>query len=52
MDQACNLIESCDMALKAVAFDCGFAGPDQMRSAFQRRLNVTPQQCRASFKSM
>lgn len=51
LDQARNLLESCDMALKAVAFDCGFASPDQMRSAFQRRLNVTPQQYRASFKN-
>jgi len=30
------------MALKAVAFDCGFTTPDQMRNAFQRRLDVTP----------
>lgn len=51
LDQARNLLESSDMALKAVAFDCGFASPDQMRSAFHRRLNVTPQQYRASFKN-
>ena len=37
-------------ALKAIAFDCGFAGPDQSRSAFQRRLNVSPVQYRGSFK--
>ncbi|NMN07586.1 MULTISPECIES: GlxA family transcriptional regulator [unclassified Novosphingobium] len=52
LNQARSLLESTDLALKAVAFDCGFASPDQMRSAFQRRLNVTPQQYRASFKNM
>ncbi|MDE1917182.1 MAG: GlxA family transcriptional regulator [Sphingomonadales bacterium] len=52
LDQARNLLESSDAALKAVAFDCGFASPDQMRSAFQRRLDVTPQQYRASFRTM
>lgn len=50
LDQARSLLESSDTALKAVSFDCGFASPDQMRSAFQRRLNVTPQQYRASFR--
>jgi transcriptional regulator GlxA family with amidase domain len=49
LDQARNLLESTEMALKAVAFDCGFTSPDQMRSAFQRRLDVTPQQYRGSF---
>jgi len=51
LDQARSLLESSSLVLKAVAFDCGFASPDQMRSAFQRRLNVTPQQYRASFKN-
>lgn len=50
LDHARNLLESTEAALKAIAFDCGFAGPDQMRSAFQRRLNVTPVQYRGSFK--
>lgn len=50
LDHARNLLEASDLALKAVAFDCGFASPDQMRSAFQRRLNVTPQQYRGSFR--
>jgi transcriptional regulator GlxA family with amidase domain len=49
IDQARNLLEATDTALKIVAFDCGFASPDQMRSAFQRRLNVTPLQYRESF---
>lgn len=51
LDRARNLLEASDLALKAVAFDSGFAGPDQMRSAFQRRLNVTPLQYRGSFRS-
>lgn len=51
LDQARNLLESSDMALKAIAFDCGFASPDQMRNAFQRRLHVTPLQYRGSFKA-
>jgi transcriptional regulator GlxA family with amidase domain len=51
LDHARNLLESTAAALKAVAFDCGFASPDQMRSAFQRRLNVTPQQYRGSFRA-
>jgi len=51
LDHARNLLESTEAVLKAIAFDCGFAGPDQMRSAFQRRLNVTPLQYRSSFKS-
>ena len=31
LDHARNLLESTEAALKANAFDCGFAGPDQMR---------------------
>ena len=51
LDHARNLLESSDAALKVVAYDCGFASPDQMRSAFQRRLDVTPLQYRASFRT-
>lgn len=51
LDQARNLLESSEAALKTIAFDCGFTSPDQMRSAFQRRLNVTPQQYRGSFRT-
>lgn len=49
LDQARSLLESTELALKTIAFDCGFTSPDQMRSAFQRRINVTPQQYRGSF---
>jgi transcriptional regulator GlxA family with amidase domain len=51
LDQARNLLESTNLALKTVAFECGFTSPDQMRSTFQRRLNITPQQYRGSFRT-
>jgi transcriptional regulator GlxA family with amidase domain len=51
IDHARNLLESTEAGMKTVAYDCGFASPDQMRSAFQRRLNVTPQQYRGSFRT-
>jgi len=51
IDHARNLLEATELVLKAIAFDCGFASPDQMRSAFQRRLGVTPLRYRESFKA-
>lgn len=51
LDKARNLLESTDLALKAVAFDCGFAGPEQMRAVFQRRLGVSPIRYRDSFRT-
>jgi transcriptional regulator GlxA family with amidase domain len=51
LDQARNLLEATDLALKSVAFDCGFAGPEQMRAVFQRRLGVSPQRYRESFRT-
>ena len=50
IDQARNLLEATELALKAIAYDCGFASPDQMRSAFQRRLGVSPVRYRESFQ--
>lgn len=50
IDQARNLLEATDRPLKVVAFDCGFGSPDQMRSAFQRKLGVTPLRYRESFQ--
>jgi transcriptional regulator GlxA family with amidase domain len=50
LDQARNLLESTELPLKTIAFDCGFSGPDQMRNAFQRRISVTPLQYRGSFR--
>ncbi len=49
IDHARNLLESTKMALKAVAFARGFASPDQMRSAFQRRLGITALRYRDNF---
>jgi transcriptional regulator GlxA family with amidase domain len=49
IDHARKLLEATDLAMKAVAFDCGYASPDQMRGAFQRRLGVTPLRYRESF---
>ena len=51
LDQARNLLEATDRALKAVAFECGFAGPEQMRAAFQRRLGLSPARYRDSFRT-
>ena len=51
LDQARNLLEATDLALKAVAFDCGFAGPEQMRAVFHRRLGTSPQRYRESFRT-
>jgi len=51
IDRARNLLEGSDRALKAIAFDCGFGGPEQMRVAFQRRLGVSPAHYRTSFRS-
>lgn len=50
IDHARNLLEATDLALKTIAYDCGFASPDQMRSAFQRKLGVTPLRYRESFQ--
>jgi len=52
IDHARNLLEASDMALKVVAFECGFASADHMRVAFRRRLGVTPQHYRGSFRKL
>ena len=51
IDQARNLLEGSDRPLKAIAYDCGFGGAEQMRVVFQKRLGVSPAQYRASFRS-
>jgi transcriptional regulator GlxA family with amidase domain len=51
IDHARNLLEATDLALKTVAFDCGFATPERMRGAFQRRLGISPLQYRDSFRA-
>lgn len=49
IDQARNLLEATDDAIKAVAFDCGFTSPAQMRAVFRKKLGVSPVQYRSSF---
>jgi transcriptional regulator GlxA family with amidase domain len=51
LDQARNLLEATDRALKAVAFESGFASPEQMRAAFQRRLGLGPARYRENFRT-
>lgn len=50
LDHARNVLEATDLALKAIAFDCGFASPEQMRAVFQRRLGLSPLRYRESFR--
>lgn len=51
IDRARNLLEATERPIKAVAFDCGFSNPQQMRAAFQRRLGLSPARYRESFRS-
>jgi AraC-like DNA-binding protein len=51
IDQARNMLEATERSIKAIAFDCGFASPQQMRAAFQRRLGLSPLRYRESFRS-
>lgn len=50
IERARNLLEATELAVKVVAFECGFATPNQMRNAFQRRLGLTPQRYRGNFR--
>ena len=52
IDHARNLLEASNLPLKVVAFDCGFANPEQMRNAFQRKLGLTPLTYRRSFRPL
>jgi transcriptional regulator GlxA family with amidase domain len=51
IDYARNLLEATGLALKAVAYECGFGSPEQMRLVFQRRLGLTPARYRESFRA-
>jgi transcriptional regulator GlxA family with amidase domain len=51
IDHARNLLEATGRALKAVAYDCGFGGTEQMRLVFQRRLGTTPARYRERFRA-
>ncbi len=49
VDAARVLLESTRAPLKTVAYQCGFRDAQHMRSVFNRRLGVTPQQFRLNF---
>jgi transcriptional regulator GlxA family with amidase domain len=51
VDAARNALESSDTPLKTVAYDCGFGTADRMRLVFTRRLGVSPNDYRASFRA-
>ncbi|OUL82659.1 AraC family transcriptional regulator [Paraburkholderia hospita] len=50
VDMARKLLEETDAPLKTVAFKCGFHSATHMRTAFARRLNLTPKQYRQRFR--
>ncbi|CAB3779590.1 HTH-type transcriptional regulator CdhR [Paraburkholderia ultramafica] len=52
VDAARNALESSDKPLKAVAYDCGFGTADRMRLVFTRRLGVSPNSYRTSFRKI
>ena len=52
VDAARLLLESTSMALKTVAYECGFRDAHHMRSVFMRRVGVSPQQFRMHFSAM
>jgi len=51
IDAARRRLEGGDLALKGVAYECGFGGAEHMRLVFMKRLGVTPNQYRASFRA-
>jgi transcriptional regulator GlxA family with amidase domain len=52
VDAARVMLESGNAPLKTVAYQCGFRDAQHMRSVFNRRLGVTPQQFRVNFSAM
>ena len=52
VDAARVLLESTHSPLKTVAYQCGFRDAQHMRSVFNRRLGVTPQQFRLNFAAV
>jgi transcriptional regulator GlxA family with amidase domain len=50
IDAARNALESSDAPLKTVAWECGFGTADRMRIVFVRRLGVSPNDYRTSFR--
>lgn len=52
VDAARVMLESTRAPLKTVAYQCGFRDAQHMRSVFNRRLGVTPQQFRLNFAAL
>ena len=52
VDAARAMLENTSLALKTVAYECGFRDAHHMRSVFMRRLGVSPQQFRLNFSAM
>lgn len=52
VDAARVMLESTRAPLKTVAWQCGFRDAQHMRSVFNRRLGVTPQQFRLNFGAL
>jgi len=50
IDAARHLLEGSQLAIKAVAYRCGFGSASRMRLIFSQRLGVTPTQYRESFQ--
>lgn len=50
IDAARNLLEGSALALKTIAYRCGFGSAARMRLVFSRRFGVTPNQYRDSFR--
>ncbi|SIT45118.1 AraC family transcriptional regulator [Paraburkholderia piptadeniae] len=50
MDAARKLLESSGVALKTIAYDCGFGTADRMRIVFTKRIGATPKQYRERFR--
>ncbi|MDE1169491.1 MAG: GlxA family transcriptional regulator [Pseudomonas sp.] len=50
IDAARHLLEGTDLALKAVAYRCGFGSTNRMRLVFSQHLGVTPMQYREQFR--
>jgi transcriptional regulator GlxA family with amidase domain len=49
IDAARNLLEGSELALKTIAWRCGFGSAARMRLVFAQRFGVTPNQYRDSF---
>ncbi|QRY77615.1 GlxA family transcriptional regulator [Pseudomonas sp. PDNC002] len=50
IDAARGLLEGGDLALKVIAWRCGFGSPARMRLVFVQRLGVTPSEYRERFR--